>query len=186
MVQTAVFGVKAMSRFISSDIMVNEITRSLQSKNPILKFVQWAKGEKKLIKDLIFGIEELKTDAKTRKNGSRIFASLRARARKNKMAAVNGDVIPATTTLIISAAEAEAIKQASGYDLYDDVIAQQFIQDQFLLGFGILDSETEVLSIMYDAYDGYTDVTLGTLRSSGKSDMNISNVKDVLKLIGRL
>lgn len=186
MIHTAIFGVKVMPRLISSDIMIAELTKGLIDSNPIFKFIKWAKGENKLVRDLILGLDQVKADAGTRKLGSKVFASLRSAKRMNKIGKVTGKNVPATTTIIITDYEAEAIKQASGLNLYDEAVGQKIIADQFLLGFGIYNVETGVLSIMFDSYTTYMETTVSAMQASGGKDVNLSNIKDVLKLIGRV
>lgn len=186
MIHTAIFGVKGMTRLVSSDIMIAEITKALVSSNPIFKFIKWAKGENKLVRDLMLGLDDVKEDAMKAKSGAKVFSTLRSLRRRNKIGRVTGNNVPATTTIIITDYEAEAIKQATGLDLYADEVGQKIIYDHFLLGFGIYNTESKVLSIMFDSYNSYMETTLGAMQSAAGKDVNLSNIKDVLKLIGRV
>ena len=182
------FGVKCMDRVIPSNIMVDNICNGIKSRG-MFTFVQWARGELKIIRDLLLGINTAKTDARLSKTSGEVFASLRRMSRKNKINAFLSNKksgVPPTSTIIITTTEAEQIKQVTGVDLREDRVAAKFIYDTFLLAFGILDIETETLAIMYDAYTNFSVVSIRALKQTSKSDTSIKDFKEMARMFGRI
>lgn len=182
------FGVKCMDRIIPSHIMIDNICDGIKSRG-MFKFIQWSRGEIKFIRDIVLGMKRAKKDAAMRNSASDVFASLRRMQRKNAINALlsNGKSgVPPTTTIIITDSEAEQIKQITGVDLRTNQAGARFIYDNFLLAFGILDVENEMLSIMYDAYTDYSLVSIRALKRNNKDDSSIKDFKEMARLFGRI
>ena len=108
--------------------------------------------------------------------------------KRNAKAYKGGNVtINPLTTIVISAATAQAIKETAGYDLYDVNIAQKLMNSLYLLGFCIVDQSTGIVSTLFDDFGDYNETTIKALQNSNKSgDVEYSQLKDVLKLMGRV
>lgn len=179
--QKVAFGVKVMPRTIPTGAMVNNLLNTLGTSNPVFTFIKWQKGELKLVKDLLLGMNEAKLDAKANKTAARVFSSLKSLRRKAKMVGVTGKAIPVTTTFIITSLEAEQIKQQSGYNLYDEGTAAIILDKLHCMGFGIYDVENERLDILFDGYSDFLSVTPNALKK-----MTSDQTKDIIAEFNKL
>ena len=185
-VQSAVIGIKTMTRVASSAAMRSNIVSALQSSNSNFKFVQWTRGEIGIIKDLLLDISQIKEDATTRDTVGKWFGAMRKRKRNHKAYKGGNATINPFTTLIITSADVAAIKEASGYDLLDSNTAQHLMDTLYLLGFVIVDQDTNIVYTMFDEFGDFAQNTLSSLKTSNKADTDYSQLKDVLKLVGRI
>ena len=186
-VRSAIIGIKAMMRSVATSAMKSNLIKALQSTHGAFQFVKWTRGEAKIVKDFIFNVSSIKEDAINRNSYDKWFSAMRKRKR-NANAYKGGNVtINPLTTIVISAATAQAIKETAGYDLYDVTIAQKLINALYLLGFCIVDQSTGVVTTLFDDFGDFTETTIKSLQSSNKSgDVEYSQLKDVLKLMGRV
>ena len=168
--QKASFGVKVMPRVIPTGSMINNLATTLTSSNSVFQFIKWRTGEQKFAKDLVLGLNSAKADAKAMKSADKVFASLRSLRRRSKIGNFTGKAIPVTTTFIITSLEAEMIRQQTGYDLYDEQNASIILDKLHCLGFGIYNTETERLDILFDAYSDYMSMTLASMNKALKAE----------------
>lgn len=178
-----VFGVKAVTRLVPSDVMVSNVVGGLTNRG-IFKFIKWTQGELGFIKDIILGTADAKRDALKSRSNSKVFSNLNRLKRTSAISNAFGRNIPATTIMIISNYEAEQIMQTTGVDLRDPIEARKFIYGQFLLGFGIFNTETGMLQFMFDSDDDFAVSSLTTMSAQNKkSDVSVNKLSDALKLL---
>lgn len=145
-------GVKTYIHKAPTAELVNDIANTIQNKRKFLKFVKFVTGEERSLADLIFGFKELKADAMdSRKSGSQWRSAFKRRKRWSKM------TIPYLTkeytpngTIVMTMNEVDYIKEAYGIDLMKDNHCKMIMDNNFLLGFVILDQANEIAYIMYD------------------------------------
>ena len=184
--QSAVIGIKTNTRIANSGAMRSNLIAALQNNNSGFKFVQWTRGEIGIIKDMLLDISQIKEDATTRDTVGKWFGAMRKRKRNNRAYKGGNATINPFTTIFITSADVAAIKEASGYDLLDSATAQRLMDELFLLGFVVIDQDTSIVHTMFDEFGDFAQNTLSSLKSSNKSDTDYSQLKDVLKLVGRI
>lgn len=186
--QNVVLGIKAMTRIIRSDLMVSNMADAAKNSNAIFKFIKWAKGEAKFVKDFIFKVGEVKDLATTSsKDGSRWIRALKRRKAINNVSKFFDNKVLPNTTIIITSYEAMKIAELTGVDLTREDNAYNLIAKYYLLGFGIYDTETDILSMMFDDSNAsFSQVTISQLASNNKKDVDLNNTREVMKLMGRL
>lgn len=180
-----IFGVKAMPRLISSDILVSNIVAGL-SNSGIFKFIKWTKGELKFVKDILFGISDAKDDARISKTASKVFSNLRSLKRRNTIGKITGRNVPATTIIVMTDYDAERIKEISNIDLRDPFEAIKYMKKQFLLGLAIYNTETEIFSYIMDNDEDYQDVSISSLKNLNNKNTTINDITDALKTIAKI
>lgn len=180
-----VFGVKAMPRLISSDILVSNIVAGLSSSG-IFKFIKWTKGELKFVKDILFGISDAKDDARINKTAAKVFSNLRSLKRRNAIGKITGRNVPATTIIVMTDYDAERIREISNVDLRNSFEAIKYIKKQFLLGLAIYNTETEIFSYILDGEEDYQDVSINSLKSANNKNTTINDITDALKTIAKI
>lgn len=186
-VRSAIIGIKAMMRSVATAAMKTNLIKSLQSTHGAFQFVKYTRGEAKIVKDFIFNVSSIKEDAINKNSYDKWFAAMRKRKRNAKAYKGGNVTINPLTTIVISAATAQAIKETAGYDLYDVNIAQKLMNSLYLLGFCIVDQSTGIVSTLFDDFGDYNETTIKALQNSNKSgDVEYSQLKDVLKLMGRV
>lgn len=182
----AVIGISAMPRSIPSDVMRTNIIKALQHDNTGFKFIAWTRGEQKVVKDFIFNVSKIKEDAMAKSKYDRWFAALRKRKRNAKAFKGGKTTINPLTSLVITKNDAALIKQTSGFDLTDESVAAKLMDSLYLLCFMIVDTDTGLVSTLLDGNQYFTETTVDHLKKASKSkDNDISNLREMLKLLGR-
>lgn len=185
--QNVVIGVKNMVRIIRSDIMVANMAEASKESYNIFKFIKWTKGEFKIIKDFIFNSSEMKDMATTSsKDSGRWWKALKRRRAINNITKFFDNKVLPNTTIIITSYEAEQIAGLTGVNLAETHNALNLINKSYLLGFGIVDTSSKSLSMLFDGDSDFSNMSMNALRSNNGKDVNLNNMKDVMKLMGRI
>lgn len=186
--QHAIVGVKCMTRIISPSLMIPNIISSCQDSSLAFKWVKWTKGEMKVAKDMIFNISRIKEDAHAQNMADKWFAALRKRKRNANTFKFGGNTgINPFTTIVITDEDAMRIKEASGYDLYNVGTARKFMDNLYLLGFMIVNTNTGMTSTLYDGFADFEDVSVKSLKISNKdSKSDLETINDIFKRMGRI
>ena len=180
--QTVNLGVKCSVRQETSDVVINNLIEGSKSSNPIFKFISWSRGEYGLVKDLIFNVGEIKKKYKDKSNGNTsILAMSKDRKAIDDITKFTGNRVLPFMTLIVTDYEVAQAAQVSGVDLSNPRNAKAFMDNYYLLGFGIYNSSTKKLSIMYDGDETFESLSMTYIQSQQKSTMNIN--KDFANLI---
>lgn len=145
-------GIKTYIHKAPTAELVNDIANTIQNKRKFLKFVKFITGEERSLADLIFGFKELKNDAMdSRKAGSQWRSAFKRRKRWSKM------TIPYLTkeytpngTIVMTMNEVDYIRDTYGIDLMKNNHCKMIMENNFLLGFVILDQANEIAYVMYD------------------------------------
>ena len=185
--QSVVLGIKTMIRLLKSELMVANMAEACKTSNPIFKFIKWTKGEFKLVKDLIFNVSEIKDSATTGAKDSRkwLKALKRRKAINNISKWADNRLLP-NTTIIMTTFEAHQVAEMTGVDLTDVANALNVMNKYYLLGFGIYDTETKILSMLFDGDSDFSDATISALKGSSGKEVDLTNLKELQKIMGRM
>lgn len=182
----AVIGVAAAPRSIPSDIMRANVIKAMQHDNTGFKFISWTRGEQKVVKDFIFNVSNIKEDAMAKSKYDKWFAALRKRKRNSKAFKGSKTTINPLTSLVLTKNDVALIKQTSGFDLLDEHVAAKLMDSLYLLCIMVVDTDTDLVSTLLDGNQYYTETTIEHLKKANKSkDNDLTNVREMLKLLGR-
>ena len=185
-VQKATIGISAMTRNIPSDIMRANVIKALQHNHAGFNFVQWTRGEKKLVRDFIFNISNIKEDALAKSKYDKWFGALKKR--KNNAKAFKGGNSPINplATIVITKNDAAIIKENAGFDLTTEKDAISLMNSLYLLCFMVVDTDTGCVSTIMDGQNYFVETTVDALKKSGKKDsVNYTDIREMMKLMGR-
>lgn len=184
--QKAVIGVAAMPRAIPSDVVRSNIIKSLQHSHTGFKFIQYTRGEMKVVKDFIFNVSNIREDALAKSKYDKWFAALRKRKQNAKAFKGGGATINPLTSLVITKNDAAMIKQTSNFDLTDENQAIRLMDSLYLLCLVIVDTDTGLVSTLLDGQKYFVETTIDSLKKSNNAKGNdIMNTREILKLMGR-
>lgn len=145
-------GVKTYVHRAPTGELVNDLYTSIMSKRKFLKFVKFISGEEKSLSDLLFGIKQLRADALGgQKSGTKWKAAFQRRKRWQKMSIpyLMKEYTP-NGTVIITMNEVDYIRDNYGIDIMTSGHVKMLMDENFLLGFVILDQSNEIAYVMYD------------------------------------
>ena len=170
-------GIKAFVHRVESRELINNLYNTIINKRKFLKFVKFVSGEEKSLSDLLFGFKELRDDAlNTRTNAGRWTSALKHRRRiaKASVPYLMKEYTP-NGTLIMTKNEVDFIKAEYGIDVMDSAHVKMIMDDQFLLGFVVIDQSEELLYVVYDGHDyGFQTYTFAMLeRDKATSDREL-------------
>lgn len=148
-------GIKTYVHKAPTAELINDLYTSIISKRKFLKFIKFVTGEEKSLSDLLFGIRELKTDALSGQTKSTKWkAAFQRRKRWQKMSIpfLMKEYTP-NGTIVITMNEVDYIRENYGIDLMKSGHIKMLMDQNFLLGFAILDQSNELVYIMYDGHN---------------------------------
>lgn len=184
-VQKAIIGVKVMPRIISSAGMTTNIIAAMQGSHAAFQFVKWTRGEVKIVRDLIFGVSQIKKDAITKDKYGRYFGAMRKRRNNFRTFKFGDTTVNPFTIISISKQTADQIKMNSGYDLTDPNMAKRLINSLFLLGFQIVDTNTGIVNTILDEWGDFSDTTISAIKNSNSKESSFSDIKEAMRAMGR-
>lgn len=184
-VQKAIIGVKVMPRIISSVGMVTNIIAAMQGSHTAFQFVKWTRGEVKIVRDLIFGVSQIKQDAITKDKYGKYFGAMRKRKNNFRTFKFGDTTVNPFTIISISKQTADQIKMNAGYDLTDPQMAKRLINTLFLLGFQIVDTNTGIVNTILDDWGDFSDTTISAIKSSNSKESSFSDIKEAMRAMGR-
>lgn len=182
--QTVVLGIKTMIRLVRSDLMVENMCECAKGANVVFKFIKWTNRELSFWKDVVLGISDAREDAVSKDN--RWARALQRRKKVSNVATWFDNKLLPNSTIIITSFEAAQIASECGVDLTQIYNVMKLVSKYFLLAFGIYNTETEILTMFFDGDSEFSDISISSLQSNNKKDVDLTNTKDVLKLIGRI
>lgn len=185
-VQNVVLGFKAMVRIVRSDIMVANMIEAAKNSNIIFKFIKWTKGEFKFVKDIIFNITEIKDSAISDNSDKNFLKAIKRRKEINDVSKFFDNKIPPSTTIIMSSYEVARVAEATGVNLSEIHNALKLLNKYYLIGFGIYDTETKILSMLFDGDDQFIETTIDSLKTSTDKNSSMISMSDAMKVFGRI
>ena len=184
--RTAVIGVKAKLYPVESSEIIDKIAAKYMSGNTLMDLIQVSTGEKSFLRDFVFCLDKLKSDAVTMAKKSingKIFELLERRAEKhNSLMMKNGDSSP-ITTLIISQEEVEYLKKYHKIDVDSGDVINKIFNGYNLMGIVITDDSTETARFLFD--DGermYQTLSYKVL----EKDSGDSTYKQIVNLMSKV
>lgn len=120
------------------------------------------------------------------KNGTKWWKALKRRKAVNNVSKFFDNKVLPNSTIIMTSYEVARVAELTGVDLSQDSQALSLIAKSYLLGFGIYDTETNILSMMFDGENDFADVTIGALKAGNNKETDLTNPKEMLKLMGRI
>lgn len=149
-------GIKAYLHIAPAAELVTDIYNCIINKRKFLRFVKFITGEERSLSDLLFGINELKSDALSNKSESgRWRSAFRSRRRWSKISIpkLMKEYTP-NGTLVITMNEVNYLKDQYGIDIMRPDHVKMLMDADFLLGFVVIDQANEMVYVTYDGH-GY-------------------------------
>jgi len=181
-----ILGIKTMIRSVKSDAMVSNVVEMCKGSNLAFKFIQFTQNAKDFVKEFFFHTKQIKDDAINKQNFQNFAGSLKKRKKIDNITKFLSNRLLPNTTLVITAYEAMRIKQECGCDLYNRAQALKMMDKYYLLGFAIVDTETEIVSVLFDGDNDFSETTLSAMNTNTNRASNAADIKEILKTVGKL
>lgn len=185
-----IIGVHATIHPIHSSDMILNIVRGIRNEDKFFNFIRWTTGEIKFFKDLLFGIDQVKLDAVTSSGSSSELFSVARRQKAMstlKQAFTNKSMSP-NLTIVVTTDCLEKIKNEYGYDLTvtsttQSPIILKLMATYFMLGFVVVDTGLQRVSILMDGHSKFETYTYSNLQREGT--VNDRQFKEMMRMLGR-
>lgn len=158
---TIVMAIKAVVHTVRTDVMLDEIGRSVQQRRFMFPTLQWATGEISFFKDLVLNLDQIKDRVASghKDKGVRYLNRLRLMSSKNRLAAAtSGERMLPTTSLVLTTDEVAYIRDSYSVNLNSTKEAEKFFELFGLMNFIIIDETTDAMYI-FDEVRGQFDVS---------------------------
>ena len=166
-------GIKAYIHQVKSAEMVQDLYNTIINKRKFLKFVKFISGEEKSLADLLFSFKEMKSDAINSKGFGQWRNAFKRRKRMSKISLpyLMKEYTP-NGTIVITMNEVNYIKNEYGIDIMDPSHVAMIMDNEFLLGFVVVDQTNELVYVAYDGHEyGFQTYTYAALeREQQNSD----------------
>ena len=166
-------GIKAYIHQVKSAEMVQDLYNTIINKRKFLKFVKFISGEEKSLADLLFSFKEMKSDAINSKGFGQWRNAFKRRKRMSKISLpyLMKEYTP-NGTIVITMNEVNYIRNEYGIDIMDPSHVAMIMDNEFLLGFVVVDQTNELVYVAYDGHEyGFQTYTYAALeREQQNSD----------------
>ena len=181
-----VVGVKAIIHPVNTEDMSKHLVNVLGDHGTLFNLIRWTSGEISLFKDMIFQIDQIKTEIGETESGDSLWWStlknLKATQRFRKY--TGADPVLPNATFVISMEEVDYIKANFGHDILRDGAAKKIMNDYGLLQFIVVDNSSEIVHLMIDGQEKYIVNTFkGMERQTSDADKQF---KEILRAVNKL
>ena len=191
-VDSALVAVKAKLYPISSEDIVENISKRLEDRNWVTNFIRATTREISFFKDFLFAIDRAKIDALAhsarKKTTDKIWKVLERRATNAKMKKASqssaSDVRP-ITTLCISQEEVEYLRKHHNVDMESISTVKTLFNSINLLAVVIVDESLEVAKFAFDSDDPMWETVSFTHLEREASDNSYKKVVNLMTKIAR-
>lgn len=157
-------GIKATVHMVTTDEFVSNMVDACEYKGKLFRFIRWTTGEISFLRDFVLNMDLFEKETKNRAYGnSNWWEALKRRGRDAKMSKIESRRLLPNATLVFSRTEVDYIKANYGYDLLSTKIAKRLMEEYFLLGYVVLDTSSEIATILYDGQKNFQQYTFKAL-----------------------
>jgi hypothetical protein len=152
-----IIGIKTYVHKYSSKILVEDIYQTIKSRRKFLQFVKFITGEENSLADLVLGMSKIKYDVATAKKqgiSDKTIQMIKRRSRwaKLQIPYLMKSYLP-NASIVITSNETGILKSHYGIDILHGDVVPTLMQENFLLGFVILDQTNESAFISYEGHN---------------------------------
>lgn len=191
-IENAVVGVKAKLYPISSEDIIDNVSKRLEDKNWITNFIRATTREISFFRDFLFAIDRAKIDALAhsarKKTTDKIWKVLERRATNAKIRkgsqSFSSDVRP-ITTLCVSQEEVEYLRKHHNIDMESISTVRTLFNTLNLLAVVIVDESLEVAKFAFDSDDPMWETISFTHLEREASDNSYKKVVNLMTKIAR-
>lgn len=169
--QNVVIGIKSMVRMVKSGVMVNNMLDAFKDRG-LFKWIAWTNGEISTA-ELIFGASKAARDGYAAGKGDNWLKTLRSRKMAQGVNKMLGKRLLPNASIIITETEAINIQENCGIDVHNPADVAKMMNKYFLLAFGIYDTESKLLNIMYDGESQFSTESIREIAAKNKKDTNL-------------
>ena len=187
-VQEFIAGVKARLISVPSEELIARIVAQDRDKIDMKNLIRATTKEISFTKDFVGGIKQAKLDAINNSKLSAtnpIWRALQNRAAKsniNRLMRKTANNAAAITTVVLSQAEVNYIKNTYNIDLDNPGVAADFMQSYNLIAIVIADEQAEIAKFLYDGDKYYQTLTFSSLeRETGDG-----SYKKIINLVSKI
>ena len=187
-VQEFIAGVKARLISVPSEEIIARIVAQDRDKIDMKNLIRATTKEISFTKDFVGGIKQAKLDAINNSKLSAtnpIWRALQNRAAKsniNRLMRKTANNAAAITTVVLSQAEVNYVKNTYNIDLDNPGVAADFMQSYNLIAIVIADEQAEIAKFLYDGDKYYQTLTFSSLeRETGDG-----SYKKIINLVSKI
>ena len=169
--QNVTIGVKSMVRMAKSGVVINNMVDAFKDR-ALFTWIKWTNGEINAA-ELIFGVSKALQDGYAAGKKDNWMKRLKGRKNMQALNKLIGRQLLPNASVIITESEALAIQQDCGVDPHNPADAAKMMNKYFMLAFGIYDTESKLLDIIYDGESQFSSYSIRELVAKNKKDTNL-------------
>lgn len=169
--QNVTIGVKAMVRMAKSGVVINNMVDAFKDR-ALFTWIKWTNGEINAA-ELLFGVSKALQDGYAAGKKDNWMKRLKGRKHMQGVNKLIGRQLLPNASVIITESEALAIQQDCGVDPHNPADATKMMNKYFMLAFGIYDTESKLLDIIYDGESQFSSYSIRELVAKNKKDTNL-------------
>lgn len=169
--QNVTIGVKSMVRMAKSGVVINNMVDAFKDR-ALFTWIKWTNGEINAA-ELLFGVSKALQDGYAAGKKDNWMKRLKGRKHMQGVNKLIGRQLLPNASVIITESEALAIQQDCGVDPHNPADATKMMDKYFMLAFGIYDTESKLLDIIYDGESQFSSYSIRELVAKNKKDTNL-------------
>lgn len=169
--QNVTIGVKSMVRMAKSGVVINNMVDAFKDR-ALFTWIKWTNGEINAA-ELLFGVSKALQDGYAAGKKDNWMKRLKGRKHMQGINKLIGRQLLPNASVIITESEALAIQQDCGVDPHNPADVAKMMDKYFMLAFGIYDTESKLLDIIYDGESQFSSYSIRELVAKNKKDTNL-------------
>lgn len=170
-------GIKTQLHPLDPTQLMEQIMDTVGGKGLLHGLIRWSTGEMVSLRDLIFGISNLKKNVATRNTDVRRWFD--ALDRRKRLSSVSDPVLSKklflpNASVVVTNDEVEEIRREIGFSLLDARHAIKFMRENFLLSFCVIDDITETAFVLYDGHRNFEELPYSTIQRENMRQEQLS------------
>jgi hypothetical protein len=150
-------GVKTYVHKVETMELIEDIYQTISKKQKFLKFIKFVTGEENSLSELLLGMKSIKYDvALAKKQGvsNNQLAMIKKRSRWRDMSVpyIMKNYMP-NSSIVMTMNEVSYLKNRMGIDIFSNNNITKIMDDNYLLGFVVLDQSNESAFISYESHN---------------------------------
>lgn len=155
--QEILIGIKTYIHKYSSKVLIEDLYQTIKTNRKFLQFVKFVTGEEKSLADLLFGMEKIKFDVSSAKKAGVGDAQIKMIKKRSRMKKLSVPMIMKNYTpnvsYVITSNEVGLLKSLYGVDILTGNSISKIMDENYMLGFVILDQMNESAFISYEGHN---------------------------------
>lgn len=180
-----IIGVKTIIHPVTSESMIENLVKGVKRDRMFQHILKYTTGEVSFFKDLVFALNDIKGEIKTKYKDSIWWTALRRRKERAKILSRIGvnSLLP-NATIVVTQDEIDYIRNNYKIDFSNTNTAIELMKSYYLLGFVIVDPSVETCKFLFDGDVDFREQSYTSLERENSN--KAKDIQNIMQILGKM